>query len=155
MKYDGYTYRFSPYDLVWNNDSYYVVGWSEKHKKIAKFRVDRIHRPKNSEEYYHQRPKDYDIQKYCDQVFMMYDGEKCIVKLKCDNSLMKTIIDRFGEDVETCVFDDNSFIATVEVYISPTFYSWVFNYCGEIKIIEPKKIKKDYQSRLKAALNNI
>ena len=30
----------------------------------------------------------------------MYDSEMVTVDLRCDNSLMKTIIDRFGEDVK-------------------------------------------------------
>ena len=41
LKHRGYRYQFSPYALIWNRDFYYVVGWSEKHNKIAQFRVDR------------------------------------------------------------------------------------------------------------------
>lgn len=143
LKYNGYIYRFSPYDLVWNNDSYYVFGWSEKHNQIVKFRVDRMYRPTQSKVEYHQRPEEYDIQKCCEQIFMMYDGKRCMVKLKCDNSLMKTIVDRFGEEVETCSFDDKSFTVKVEIAVSPTFYSWIFNYCGKIQIVEPQSIKEE------------
>lgn len=155
LKYDGYTYRLSPYDLVWNNDSYYILGWSEKHKKIVKFRVDRMYRPKPSTAVYHPQPEDYDIKKYCEQVFLMYDGQRCVVKLRCDNCLMKTIVDRFGEDVETAVYDDSSFTVEAEIAVSPTFYSWVFNYGGKIQILEPQNIKNEYQSRLKEAYNGI
>lgn len=155
LKYDGYVYRFSPYDLVWNNDSYYVFGWNEKHKNIIKFRVDRMYRPKLSSVEYHLRPDDYDIQEYCEQVFMMYDGKRSVVKLKCDNSLMKAIVDRFGEDVETHLHDDKSFILTAEIAASPTFFSWVFNYCGKIQILEPQSVKEEYQARVKEAYNNI
>ena len=42
LKHDGYKYRFSPYAMIWNRDCYYAVGWSEKHGKIAQFRVDRM-----------------------------------------------------------------------------------------------------------------
>ena len=42
LKHGGYRYQFSPYALIWNRDFYYVVGWSEKHGKIAQFRVDRM-----------------------------------------------------------------------------------------------------------------
>ena len=31
----------------------------------------------------------------------MFSGEKVLVDLRCDNSLMKTMVDRFGEDVTT------------------------------------------------------
>ena len=42
LKHNGYRYRLNPYALLWNRDYYYVVGWSEKHGKVAQFRVDRI-----------------------------------------------------------------------------------------------------------------
>ena len=29
----------------------------------------------------------------------MFSGEKVLEDLRCDNSLMKTMVDRFGEDV--------------------------------------------------------
>lgn len=155
LKNNGFTYRFSPYDLVWNNDSYYIFGWSEKHNKIVKFRVDRMQFPKDSMVEYHDRPADYDIRAYCEQVFMMYDGKRHVVKLRCDNSLMKVVVDRFGEDVGTYTSDDNTFIVEVEIAVSPTFYSWVFNYCGKIQIIEPKSIKEEYQARIKEASESI
>lgn len=45
----------------------------------------------------------------------MYDGEMVTVDLRCDNSLMKTIIDRFGEDVQTLAYDVTSFRVLAEV----------------------------------------
>ena len=155
LKYDGYTYCFSPYDLIWNNDSYYVLGWSQKHEKIVKFRVDRMHQTKISAIDYHPCPDNYSIREYCEQVFLMYDGITTTVKLRCDNGLMKTIIDRFGEDVETRVLDNDSFLATVKIAVSPVFYSWIFNYCGMIQIVEPENVKKEYRARIKQAYCNL
>lgn len=113
MKHDGQKYYFSPYDLVWNNDAYYVFGWSEGngHDKVVKFRVDRMEQPYETELAFHEKPQEYDIEKFGKQVFSMYDGEECTVTLRCDNSVMKDIIDRFGEDVKTSALDDNSFLA--------------------------------------------
>ena len=31
LRYDGWTYSLSPYVLVWNNDQYYIVGYSDKY----------------------------------------------------------------------------------------------------------------------------
>ena len=85
---------------------------------------------------------------------MMYEGKPCKVKLLCDNSLMKAIIDRFGEDVETHIHDDNSFSVVAEISASATFYSWVFTYVGKMKIVEPKAIRDEYERRLNEALKN-
>ena len=64
LTYDGYTYVFSPYKLIWNGD-YYVVGYSEKHKGIGSFRVDRIVRcPEILDEVAVQPPKNFDLNVY-------------------------------------------------------------------------------------------
>ena len=97
-------------------------------------------------------PESYDITEYFEQVFMMFEGKEYTVHLLCDNELMKTIIDRFGEDVETKTFDDTSFIAIVEISVSPTFYSWIFSFDGKIEITDPEEIKVEYKKMLKKAL---
>lgn len=39
----------------------------------------------------------------------MIDDEINQVDLRCDNSIMKVIIDKYGEDVTTLVYDMESF----------------------------------------------
>ena len=40
-------------------------------------------------------PDDFDIENFTKEVFFMFSGEKVFVDLRCDNSLMKTMVDRF------------------------------------------------------------
>ena len=66
------------------------------------------------------------IENYTKEVFFMFSGEKLLVDLRCDNSLMKTMVDRFGEDVTTLAYDMTSFKVQTEVSASPTFFGWVW-----------------------------
>ncbi|MGN0456907.1 MAG: helix-turn-helix transcriptional regulator [Acutalibacteraceae bacterium] len=152
-KHNGKKYVLSPYDMVWCNDAYYVFGWSESHGMVVKFRVDRMYRPTLSDEAYRPKPNDYDIASFCRKVFSMYDGQLCTVELKCENSMMKNIIDRFGENVQTVVYDYNHFTVTVEVSVSPTFYAWVFTYGEKVEILSPPAVREEYAGRLKTAIN--
>ena len=145
-------YVLSPYDMVWNSDAYYVCGYSESHGKVVTFRVDRMCRPELSESAFCPRPEGYDIGKYCRRVFSMYDGADCTVELKCENSLMDDIVDRFGEQVQTGRYDSSHFTARVQVSVSPTFYAWVFTYGGQIEILSPEPVRREYAQRLQAAL---
>ena len=155
LKHDGCIYRFSPYDQVWDNDRYYVFGWSERHEKIVKFRVDRMIHIKESAMEYHRQPEGYDIEAYCNQVFLMFDGEQCTIQLLCENGMMNTIVDRFGNEVKTRKIDDQHFLAEAEVYLSPTFYSWIFAYEGAIAIASPQAIVDEYKRRLEEAVRRI
>ena len=154
LKNDGKPYIFSPYALIWSGDFYYVVGYSDKHNSIGGFRVDRISKsPIILEENITPKPSDFNIADYAKSVFQMYGCEECEVTLRCDNSIMKYIIERFGEDVATTAYDMKSFRAYVNVELSPTFYGWVFGFGGKIQILSPQKAMTEYRDMLKAAIS--
>ena len=145
LRHKGEVYKISPYHLVWNGDFYYVVGFSDKHSKIVSFRVDRIaSAPILLQEKAAQVPMDFDLAKYTKEFFAMFDGETVTVDLRCDNSLMKIIIDKFGEDVTVLAYDMTSFRLIVDVSVSPTFYGWLFGFGGKIQILGPKHVKEEY-----------
>ncbi len=78
----------------------------EKFSKVVTFRVDRIAAiPEILEKERVPQPEDFNIADFTKEVFFMYDGDNVTVDLRCDNSLMKTMIDRFGEDVTTLAYD--------------------------------------------------
>lgn len=156
LKNKGEVYTISPYHLVWNDDFYYVIGYSEKRKKIVTFRVDRIAtQPEILPAEAIPAPPDFDIAEFTKKVFFMYDGEMVTVDLRCDNSLMKTIIDRFGEDVKTLAYDMTSFRVLVEVSASPTFFGWVFGFGGKVQILGPENVKEQYQQMVVQASENM
>jgi predicted DNA-binding transcriptional regulator YafY len=145
FKHGSHTYTFSPYALLWNNDRYYAVGYSDKHKKVVTFRVDRIAKPELSDKAAAPMPKDFDIKLFTKSVFQMFDGaEPQKVTLKCENDLMKNVIDRFGEDIETKILGDEHFLAVVEVSVSPTFFGWVFTFGGRMTITSPQSAVSEY-----------
>lgn len=142
LKHDGYKYRFSPYAMIWNRDCYYAVGWSEKHGKIAQFRVDRMTAVEPLEQTAIQT-LDFDPAEYVRKVFGMYPDNLCTVELLCDNEIMRSVIDRFGENVQTETVDEQHFRATVEVAPSPPFFSWVFTFSGKIRIVSPAAVLEE------------
>ena len=135
----GEVYELSPYALFWNEDYYYVVGWSDKHDNVSVFRTDRLYKPEILIEDAVSEPADFNLEKYSKQIFEMFDGEEVDVVLECKNEFMKYIIDRFGEDVDAEPVSRNTFEARVRVALSPTFYSWVFTFAGDIVIKSPEK----------------
>ena len=145
-------YCFSPYGLVWNNDRYYTVGWSDSHGKIITLRVDRIAAPKLTDEPAAPKPDGFDTAFYAERIIQMYDGEMRDITLRCDNEMMKHVIDRFGEDVETEILDADTFAAYVRVPASPTFFAWAFTFEGAIRITAPDDVAASYRDMLTAAL---
>ena len=85
----------------------------------------------------------------------MFSGEKVLVDLRCDNSLMKTMVDRFGEDVTTLAYDMTSFRVQTEVSASPTFFGWVFGFNGKVQILAPESLKEQYKQMLTKATEDM
>lgn len=147
----GQQYELSPYDLFWNTDRYYVLGYSVTHKENRTFRVDRIDKPKLTGTPAVPKLKGYRLEDYRDSVFLMYDGTRHAVELLCDNDMMNAIVDKFGKKVHTAVADDEHFIVSTDVSTGSTFYSWVFNYAGKIRILAPQIVKDEYKAHFERA----
>ena len=151
-KHNGCIYEFSPYAMLWHDDRYYVLGFSERHGKIAKFRVDRIAKAEITELTAVTMPKDFEPVAYLKNIIAMYEGRMERVRLKCEPDMMKVIIDRFGADVQTEPLEDG-FTAEVNVSVSPTFFGWVLGFAGKIKIISPVTVADEYKKALKKAIS--
>ena len=147
LRNDGRPYIVSPYTLIWNGDFYYLVGWNHDQEMVRTYRVDRIlRRPDILKEDAQPVPEDFDLARYTREVFRMYDDEEPLqVTLLCDNTVMKGIIDKFGMDITIKKVDANHFRTKVKVCTSPTFYGWIFQWGGKIRIEGPEDVVTKYK----------
>ena len=132
------------------------VAKLKRNNYVVNFRVDRIaSKPEILDKDIIPMPDDFDIENYTKEVFFMFSGEKVLVDLRCDNSLMKTMVDRFGEDVTTLAYDMTSFRVQTEVSASPTFFGWVFGFNGKVQILAPESVKEQYKKMLTKATEDM
>ena len=149
LHHGGETYSFSPYSLVWDGDFYYVVGFSDKYQSIGSHRVDRIYqRPEILDEAVIPAPLGFDVNKYINTTFRMYNAPRKEVELVCNNGVMDAIIDRFGPDVETYACDQQNFRVIAEVAIGTVFFNWIFGFNGKVKIKAPEDVKEQYKDQV-------
>ena len=149
-------YVVSPYATVWNDDRYYLVGWSDKRNAVTVFRIDRMEVPKQLPNRRVPPPEDFDIRDYTDKVFRMYGGSEEKVTLLCSKEILDQVIDRFGDGVE--LKEDirkGYFRVTVPVSLSTTFYAWVFQYVGKMNIMGPEYVREAYAGYLGEALDEV
>ena len=58
----------------------------------------------------------------------------------------------FGTKVKTKPVDKDHFQFEAEVSVSPTFFSWIFEFGGMIKIIGPEHVKDQFCEMVQQAL---
>lgn len=147
-------YVVSPYATVWNDDRYYLVGWSDKREKVVVFRIDRMEVPRQLPNKRVPEPEGFDIRDYTDKVFRMYGGQEEKVTLRCSMEILDQVIDRFGDGIEIKP-GRKHFTVTVPVSLSTTFYAWVFQYVGKMSIVSPEYVREAYAGYLEEALDDV
>ena len=151
LRNNGEIYILSPYALIWSEDRYYLVGYSDKRETLTPFRVDRMTVPEILEENA-AKNNSFDPADFTNKVIQMYSGTERTVTLLCENDTMRSVIDKFGENIRVDIVDDQHFTAQVEVQTSKTFYAWVFTFAGEIVIMEPEEVRDEYHSMAEKVL---
>lgn len=147
-------YSVSPYATVWNDDRYYLVGWSDKRQKVVVFRIDRMRSAKQLPNRRVPPPEGFDVRDYTDKVFRMYGGPEQNVTLRCRMEILDQVIDRFGEGIVLQdVKKDELFTVSVPVSLSTTFYAWVFQFVGKLRILGPEYVRREYAGYLDQAID--
>ena len=97
-------------------------------------------------------PIDFNIDNYSSRIFDMVSGDSETVQLICKSNAMDALIDRFGRDFHSERIDEDRFTANVTVDVSPAFYSWVFQFGGDVRIAGPGDVRNNFEAMLRRQL---
>ena len=77
---------------------------------------------------------------YSKSIFGMFSGEPEPVKLRFNNPLVGSVLDRLGHDIILIPDGDEHFIVTADVVVSPQFFAWVFGFGDMAQILGPEHV---------------
>ena len=146
----GETYIVSPFRLIINDGNYYLLGYSDKFKKMRTYRVDRmkgleiLDSDREGEEVY----KKIDIKDFIERKFSMFDGTVEKVKIQFTKDLLDSFIDRFGSNKVYGIVDSNHYYISTFIEVSPPFFGWLCGFGNKVKIIEPLNVVNQFQKHL-------
>ena len=149
-------YITDPVALVFSEDNYYLVAYSQKYQNAVNYRVDRMDTVEVEEEPICEEAliKKRKTETYTEQVFKMYNGEAETVTLEFAPELLGAVYDKFGEDLEIRHCDGGWLKIKITVQISPPFFGWVFQFKDRMRIVEPSRVADEYIDRIKSAVND-
>ncbi len=146
-KYEEKTMVINPYALIWAEDHYYLVGNYSKYDNLIHLRIDRLKSVRVLDTYARHFSEVspyqtyFDIADYSNKHLSMFSGDIKPVEMICNNSMIEDFIDQFGEKVNMRHFDDENFIAKVDVAVTDGLVAWIMQYGDKIKIRAPKELK--------------
>ncbi|MCC3351829.1 helix-turn-helix transcriptional regulator [Ruminococcus albus] len=139
-------YITDPVALVFSEDNYYLVAYSQKYQNAVNYRVDRMDTVEVEEEPICEEAliKKRKTETYTEQVFKMYNGEAELVTMEFAPDKLGVIYDKFGESIEIRHADKGWLKIKIAVQISPTFWGWIYQLEDQIKIVSPEGIKPPF-----------
>lgn len=149
-------YIVDPIALVYNEDNYYLMCFSAKHNDIVNYRVDRMEQVRVAEEPADQRAVIHasDVADYTEQAFKMYNGTLETITLEFGKELIGVIYDKFGEDTAVWREENGEYTAVVKVQISPTFWGWLFQFGGRMRLKLPVMLREEMERQLELLCGN-
>ena len=149
----GNRYKVSPYHLLINDGYYYLLAFDDISKAMRTYRVDRMKNivltsePRDGEEDFQR----LDMKNYVQRHFSMYSGKEKMITLKAINSLLDTMVDRFGKEKQGTYYikqDNSHFLVKTPVAINDQFYGWLLGFGKRVKIIAPDDVVEDFKAYL-------
>lgn len=155
-KHDRKTYVCAPLALLYVGGTYYVKA-TEDGVKAKTYRVDHMRNLEATSptiDASELREK-LDIAKLTERTFSMYeasDGKDRDVELLVEPKSISSVIDYF-KDRKSCNMrcsdlDGKHMSVTVTVQPSPTFFGWVAQYLGGVKIAAPDDIRRRFNEEV-------
>jgi predicted DNA-binding transcriptional regulator YafY len=150
LRRDGAEYVVNPCTLCWDDENYYLIAVEDgilKHYRVDKMQSIRIlDKPVVRSEAY----DNFDAASYSKTVFGMYGGIEQMLTLRCTQSLVGAVFDRFGH--LPLRKNEDGFEFTVKLRVSPQFFGWLSGFAGDISIVSPQSVKDEYVEYLNGIL---
>lgn len=135
---NGNLYIESPIALSWNDENYYLITYKQKYDNYTNYRVDKMENITILEDKRILNDRQFMLPEYLKSTFGMFGGNETEVTIKFENELVGVVFDRFGSEIGITKPDENHFICTLKVTVSPTFFAWLLSFGSRAEIISPK-----------------
>lgn len=149
---EGKRYQVSPYGLIWDSENYYLAGYDHLNGDLRHYRVDKMAElavtclPREGGALF----KDFDMASYAQKHFGMFRGREGQVILRCENTLVGVVLDRFGQEAMLVPDGEKYFTVTVPAVVSPQFLGWLFGLGGGVRIVAPDWAAEEFRKQLEA-----
>lgn len=142
----------SPYALIWSNDHYYLISNNAKYDNLMHTRIDRMKKVEMideiSRDFSEVSPYRafFDSADYSGKLFNMFSGDTQKLVLRCNDTILEEMIDRFGDDCQikkSAAGNSEHFVLETKCVCSQGLVSWLMQFGDNVEVIAPESLKKD------------
>ena len=146
-------YIISPYKLIQNNSKYYVIGYFDKRPdSLSLYRLDRMRLVRNHKSKYFEGEQ-FDVEQIDNPINMYISGEKEDLEISFDQSIIKEVVDKFGQDNRvTKDYENRYHLIVKDVLINEGLIGWLMMLQDKITVIKPYSLKENMKERIEKTL---
>ena len=146
-------YIISPYKLIQNNSKYYVIGYFDKRPdSLSLYRLDRMRLVRNHKSKYFEGEQ-FDVEQIDNPINMYISGEKEDLEISFDQSIIKEVVDKFGQDNRvTKDYENRYHLIVKDVLINEGLIGWLMMLQDKITVIKPYSLQEEMKKRIKKTL---
>lgn len=141
-------YQVHPYGLCFANGNYYLICRYPGYDTLSHYRVDRIQNPVLTQEPRDPLPQGLDLSRYVRERVYQISGTSIQAVLRCENSLLSDILDRFGLDTMLHDNGDGTFDAVVTAEPEGLKF-WAMQYLERCEIRKPQRLRQELARTLR------
>ena len=153
-RHGGAFYTCSPWQLLWQDQFYYLIAYDHTSRSIRHYRVDRMgdiiitDRPREGAEAF----KQVHMEDYTARLFGMFGGKTERATISFPPRLLDVMIDRFGKEITPHSTENGRLLIHVDLIPSLPFYGWLASLGKEVHLEAPESLRADYMNTLKSII---
>lgn len=140
-------YQVHPYGLCFANGNYYLICRYPGYDDLSHYRVDRIQNPVLTQALREPLPQGLDLSRYVRERVYQISGKSIHAVLRCENSLLSDVLDRFGLDTMLHNNEDGTFDAVVTAEPEGLKF-WAMQYLERCEIQKPQQLRQELAQTL-------
>ena len=152
----GKQYFVSPYQVISQNNHYYLVGYNKKYQnELSIYRVDRMRLIQTVHQPFIEIREQFEMKEEIQKMTNMFSSQsKESIQMICDASILREVVSHFGMDCYVERMYDHRYRVTVQdVPISDGFIGWIMMLQEHIQIVTPVHLKETIKNKMEKMLS--
>ncbi len=134
-------HRVSPYAVIFRKNAWYLIGWTDKHREVRTFRINRIESLRITKREY-TIPKDFSIQRYLEKSWDIMTGPEVDVEVHFTSRVTPLIREiNWHPTQKLNKLSDGTLQFQVTVAGWEEIGRWILGWGHDAKVINPKDLR--------------
>ena len=153
------THIVSPYYTFLANQSYYLMGASNRHEGVGFFRIDKITNITKTNETCKKLTEfegfrnGLEIEKIAHSYPYMYSDKPQMIEFICDEFIIDDVISRFGKKIKIKKLENNQVKVSLTASVMAMEF-WFMQYGKHTKVLSPISLVEKIKQNIKTMQNN-